>query len=319
MTGDDNIIKIKSPKQPKAEIETIKIPNWKNYQEIIIHSLKGSSRAFFITCSIKSLVTMVLRLIRKKISLYHFKDAISSSLPFAKMVGSFTLIWKLVSNILYFHTKRVSKLNGCIAGSLASLSLLFETRQNRVTYVQQFFMRSMQAGKNAMKYRDIPTVPHGDSIIFAFSCASILYAYAFRPDSLPRVYYQWMLKKAMVPKAALIMHAEHNTLQEVQGQLYKVDVEKIKNVLLKTGASPANTKRMMAYVKENNGSMPGYNCASFHPKINSCSKHAAYLFSRTFCDMIPVYGALNLIPLIFFKPMQLIKRYYTINLVHQNI
>jgi hypothetical protein len=233
--------------------------------------------------------------------LIDIKESFIHSLPFAKMIGSFAFIWKLISNILFFHTKRVSKLNGFIAGAIASLSLLFESRENRVIYIQQLFMRSMQAGKNAMKYRNIPTVPHGDSIIFAFSCASILYAYGFYPDTLPKEYYSWMLKKSMVSKQALNFLAQHCANQDKIGYYVPVDSNSVQEILKSTNATAETTKFLLDYIKQNNGAMPGIPCNFFHPITYSCSKHCSYLWLKIFYDMIPVYSALTITPLFIFK------------------
>jgi hypothetical protein len=61
----------------------------------------------------------------------------------------------------------------------------------------------MQAGKNALKQRDLWNVPHGDTLLFCFSCASILYAYCYRPETLPADYYKFLVEKGGVSKDIL--------------------------------------------------------------------------------------------------------------------
>ena len=74
---------------------------------------------------------------------------------FSLMIGGFTFIWKFISNYLAFVQGKHTKRQGAIAGFLAGLAILFETEENRIGYAQQFFMRSMQSGKNALKQRKV--------------------------------------------------------------------------------------------------------------------------------------------------------------------
>lgn len=100
--------------------------------------------------------------------------------------GLFSFIWKLVNNTLAFNRKRDGKLNSAIAGGIAGLAILVETRENRVDIAQQLLARSMQAGYNALHTRQLLTLPHGDSFLFAISTASILYAYTMHPYTIPK-------------------------------------------------------------------------------------------------------------------------------------
>lgn len=177
---------------------TEKKPKWNSVKEIVVHSFKGALRSYGLAFGIKSLVSLLIKIAKRSaIS----KDLIRRSLDFnfANMIGSYTFIWKLLSNLLLYKTGQFTKLNGFVAGSVAGLSIAFETKENRIGYAQQFFMRSMHTCKNHLKGNGI-YIPYGDSIMFSFACASILYAFSFRSDTIPREYYGWMVARTRVPK-----------------------------------------------------------------------------------------------------------------------
>ena len=102
--------------------------------------------------AIKSLVSIAIKTARTKryitndnrLGIKIILDCIRASQPFTKMIATFTFLWKLISNTLYYKTGKLEKRNGFIAGSVASIAMLFETRENRIGYAQQFFMRAMQ-------------------------------------------------------------------------------------------------------------------------------------------------------------------------------
>ena len=121
------------------------VPKWNSINQILIHSAKGSIRAGLMATSIKSLVAIAIKFARtKRLSMQIIMDAVHASAGFTKMIASYTFIWKFITNALHFRTGKVEKRNGFIGGCLASFGMLFETRENRIGYAQQFFMRAMQ-------------------------------------------------------------------------------------------------------------------------------------------------------------------------------
>ena len=101
------------------------------------------------------------------------------------MIGFFSFIWKFITNLLLYYSKKPSKIHGAIGGGIAGLSILFEKRSTRIVLSQQFFVRSMQASYNILKSRQLFSFSHGDSLLFCLSCASIMYAYVMQPDTIP--------------------------------------------------------------------------------------------------------------------------------------
>ncbi|KAJ3259978.1 hypothetical protein HK103_001488 [Boothiomyces macroporosus] len=265
----------------------VTIPKWNSFSQILMHALKGSSRAFAISFLIRGGITFLLslnKLVRKKI-------------------GAFSLIWKLVSNTLVYVEGHHSKRQGAVAGFLSGFAILLETRQNRIGFTQQFFMRSMQAGKNALKQRKIPTVPHGDTLLFCLACAQLLYASAFRPSTLPREYYGFIIRTAKVPKQFLVGQALH--LQNMRDIEYKADDTMVK-VMESLGGTPTNIQKLKERIAKHSGRMIGLPCGIYHPKDDSCLKCAALKWTAVYRQMSPVYLTLNFVPLLVLKTKQFI-------------
>ncbi|KAJ3272627.1 hypothetical protein HDV01_005374 [Terramyces sp. JEL0728] len=218
---------------------------------------------------------------------------------FGSMIGLFSFIWKTVSNSLAYIEGKHTKRQGAIAGFLAGLAILCETKENRIGYTQQFFMRSMQAGKNALKQRKFPTVPHGDTLLFSFACAQILYSYAFRPLTLPKEYYSFMIKTARVPKQSLVTQAAHIRKLESIGE-YNVG-DTFTKTMKELGATKGNMQRLQDYLTKFNGKMPGIPCLIYHPKEDSCISCSAKKWYQVFMQMTPVYLSLNIVPVLVLK------------------
>ncbi|KAJ3337867.1 hypothetical protein HDU91_001361, partial [Kappamyces sp. JEL0680] len=288
-------------------------PKWNSVAEIFVHSLKGALRSLVLSGSIKGGISFFLSLFRVAKGKLSFGKALHvfvdpSTTRFAAMIGSFTFLWKFINNVLYLRAGRLTKRNGAIAGAVAGLSLLFETKENRIGYAQQFFFRSMQAGKNALKHREIWTLPHGDSILFCIATASILYAYCFRPDTIPRGYYSWMKARARVPAPVLQQHCSHvAAIEKHQSQYFDIDLPKYKALLDTTKASPRNRELFFKYLADHDGKMPGFPCSLYHPTSDGCTIHFARLWSKIFTEMLPVYFSLSAIPMLALNPNKLLK------------
>jgi hypothetical protein len=235
-----------------------------------------------------------------RISLFQaFTSSIGKeTIQFSQMIGMFSFLWKLVSNCLHFGTNSYSKRNGAIAGAIAGLALLIETPENRVTIAQQFFMRSMQAGKNALKQRRLFSFTHGDTLLFSVAVASIMYAYTMHPSTIPREYYSWIVQHGRVPKVMLELNRS-NTVAVNRG-IQKVDVNQVTHALKTIKATPENVQKTFDYIKKY-GYMPHVPCSCVHGRETSCTIYCVSVWYRTFIDMVPVYLSLNAVPTLVFK------------------
>ncbi|KAJ3272813.1 hypothetical protein HDV01_005241 [Terramyces sp. JEL0728] len=286
-------------------------PEWKNIQEIIKHSLKGASRSFFVAFLLRGGVSFIIRLI----AVFRGRTTVFSALKasmgfetqrFAKMIASFSLTWKLISNILHFKTKKNLKRNGAFAGAIAGLAVLIESPENRVAIAQQFSMRALQGAKNALKQRNLFSMPHGDTLLFSLAVASIMYAYTMHPETIPREYYSWIVQHGRVPKVIVELNRENT--KGNQAGYFPANIEALKAALVKTHATPENTKSLFEYIKENNGIAPHLPCSAIHARENSCVKYQAGVWYKTFLEMSPVYFSLNAVPTLLFKFKSVIEK-----------
>ena len=144
--------------------------------------------------------------------------------------------------------------------------------------------------------------------MFCFSCASLLYAYAFRPKTLPKEYYKWMVGKARVDPTVLQAHNELIQDQSIFGQGMKIEKDRWMRILDNLKATKRNKEFVGDYMSRHNGAMPGIPCKYFHPKQESCVWYCANLYKKTFVDILPVYMSLNAIPIAIFKFQQVVKK-----------
>ncbi|KAJ3259977.1 hypothetical protein HK103_001487 [Boothiomyces macroporosus] len=289
----------------KEEIQPVQLPKWKSLNQIFTHSATSSARVFIVSFLIRGGVKFLLLLLKSLVDA--IKEAFGGEATrFGSMIGLFSFIWKLVSNSLAFIEGKHTKRQGAIAGFLAGFAILCESKENRVGYTQQFFMRSMQAGKNALKQRQFPTVPHGDTLLFSLACAQILYSYAFRPQTLPREYYSFMLKTARVPKQSLLTQAAHIRKREAIGEYAVGDT--FTKAMEELGATKGNMQRLQDYISRFNGEMPGIPCLIYHPKEDSCVKCSTTKWYQVFMQMTPVYLSLNIVPVLVLKTKHFLQK-----------
>jgi hypothetical protein len=166
----------------------------------------------------------------------------------------------------------------------------------------------MQAGKNALKSRDITILPHGDSFLFALATASILYAFVFRPDTIPKGYYGWMKARARVPTPVLLDHAAHQVKLHEISSSFPIDTQHYDALLERTKATDGNREIFRGYVERNGGCIPGYPCVLFHPTSDGCVNHFCSLWKAVFKEMIPVYFSLSMVPLLVLNPAKLFRQ-----------
>eukprot|EP00842_Homolaphlyctis_polyrhiza_P001956 jgi/Hompol1/2761/HPOL_003023-RA len=317
-----------------APLQPVVPPNWSSITQILLHALKGGARSFALAFALRGGITFVIKLfkvIRKRATLH---DAIQSffhieSHRFARMIGAFSFIWKLVNNSLLFYRGggRQSKANGAIAGALAGLSILFEIEENRIGIAQQLFMRSMQAGYNALHTRKMLRIPHGDTLMMAVACGSIMYAYVVHPSTLPKSFYSFMVRTARVPGPILEFNRENIRKWEAAKitwpasdgrggvdlensaalEALKVDKSRIAQLLKTFKAGRGVAESVDQYVDSHRGVIPMVPCAMVHPSNIDCFKYGAGLWATVFWSILPVYGSLNGVPVLIFKTRSFLK------------
>ncbi|TCD68617.1 hypothetical protein EIP91_010272 [Steccherinum ochraceum] len=189
-----------------------------------------------------------------------------------------------------------SILAGAIAGAVA---VGFEKEGRRTTIAQQLFVRGLQGSYNTFSARSGYSLPHGDVLLFSLCCGQILYSFLIRPDTLPPAYVNWMSHACKVHPSAVSVNRDLVT----EGHFKIPDLDYIIN---RKDIAPGNLtellerKRLAQLPTPDFGTLVGP-CATIHPRIESCTYVQLERFFVVVRWMLPIYGALTVIPMLLFK------------------
>ncbi|KAH9031452.1 hypothetical protein EDB83DRAFT_2419882 [Lactarius deliciosus] len=166
--------------------------------------------------------------------------------------------------------RKSARWHSIVAGAVAGgIAISFETPSRRSGIAQQLFVRGLQGSYNAYSEKHGFRVPHGDVLVFALSCAQIMYSFLLRPDTLPKSYTTWC---GQIPKEAVSINRDM-----VRSHTFDLDLH------------PANATAIDAW----RAVQPPYGpCAASHPHVR---------FFTVFRWTLPIYGALHVVPMLLFK------------------
>jgi hypothetical protein len=165
------------------------------------------------------------------------------------------------------------------------------------------FVRGLQAAYNQYTPALGISVPHGDVLLFGLCCGQIMFAWLLSPETIPREYANWIQGVSGVPPTAVSANrtAVRNNL---------ITAAPIQRALATPGVTPRNTAILEnMLMKVNTSWKPDYHipCALLHPWVDSCIMCNTGRFFTRFRTMLPVYGALHLIPMLVFRRHQVMK------------
>ncbi|KAF5354601.1 hypothetical protein D9758_011180 [Tetrapyrgos nigripes] len=203
--------------------------------------------------------------------------------------------------------KRTQRWHAAFAGAIAGgLGVLWEKKSRRVTIAQQLFVRGLQGSYNSWSTNRGISIPHGDVLLFSLVCGQIMYAWLLRPDSLPKGYRLWISNAAKVPNAAVNMNHD-------LARLGTFNMKDVDNILARSDITPYNQtylsqlkeagEKHMPFIPEGKlPFLPKYApCSAVHPMQTSCLEVPVDRFWKVFKWMLPIYGALHIIPPIIFR------------------
>ncbi|KAF8885816.1 hypothetical protein BD779DRAFT_1442157 [Infundibulicybe gibba] len=318
--------------EPVAEID--------GWRECVVHAASGGFRSGGLAFIIRACVNIVLAAIRihrvpRDLRFSVIRHAIfgTDTWRFATMLGTFTSVYKFLLNALPLlipainpapspllparadpkphlsaHAqlamvrKRTRRWHAALAGLLAGgLAIGCEKRNRRGIIAQQMFVRGLQGSYNAYTTKRGIHVPHGDVLVFSLACGQILYGFLLRPDSLPRSYTNWIGQAAKVPRECVRM----NFALFRSGTCNPGDIDAL---LRAPGTTPSNymdllrlRDRLFPSVAQG-VYIPNYApCSAIHPLISSCLSVPLDRFFAVSKWMLPIYGALHIVPAVLFK------------------
>ncbi|KAH9029497.1 hypothetical protein EDB85DRAFT_1966271 [Lactarius pseudohatsudake] len=188
--------------------------------------------------------------------------------------------------------RRSARWHSIVAGAVAGgIAISFENPSRRNGIAQQLFVRGLQGSYNAYSEKHGFRVPHGDVLVFALSCAQIMYSFLLRPDTLPRSYTTWINAAGQLPKEAVSINRDM-----VRSHTFNlVDLERI---IARPDLHPANATAIDVW----RAAQPPYGpCAASHPHVASCAYTPIERFFTVFRWILPIYGALHVVPMLLFK------------------
>ncbi|KAF9406971.1 hypothetical protein BGZ94_002885, partial [Podila epigama] len=266
------------------------------FQGVFLHAVLGAIRSGGVSYGMKAMVNLclgLLKLMKGKSSFGPiFKDAFfgADAIRFGSFFGAFSFLWKFVNNGLKLHRGKDDRLNGAIAGAVAGLAILIESKERRAALAQQMLIRSLQGVYNAFKHRGLFSFRHGDAALFALACGQVMYAYTMQPDSIPPEYLKFMLNTARVPGEALAFNRAR-----VRG--FPVDVQQVQALVKRFRGTPKAMETVSA-LTEYTDIIP---CAVLHPRYDSCRINNAERFYQVTKNILPVYATLNFVPLLVLR------------------
>ncbi|OBZ87329.1 hypothetical protein A0J61_04629 [Choanephora cucurbitarum] len=287
---------MKLKRNPSERMDPKDWPKPNTPKDIVQHALIGASRAFLLAYGVRGSISFCLylfRVLRKRapwslILEASFKNP--DSLRFGAMFGTFALLWKSINNGMRYYRGKDDRLNGLVSGAIAGLSILFEKKERRVDIAQQLLVRSLQAIYNAGKARDIFYFKNGDALLFAVTCAQVLYAYTMHPETLPPDFYSFMVKAARCPKGALLLNEKN-----VRG----VPITPTEALDMISKLRP--TTHAVEVVSKIPLDMPAIPCEMLHPWMDGCQMTALERFAKVFKNFLPVYGTLHFVPMLLLR------------------
>ncbi|KAL1294852.1 hypothetical protein HN51_055698 [Arachis hypogaea] len=207
------------------------------------------------------------------------------------LFGGFTGSYHGLRCLLRKLRKKETPWNAILAGSVAGFSILaLNDSSRRRTLALYLLARVAQCAYNSAKSKNKFHLwgshwRHGDTLLFALSCAQVMYGFVMRPESLPKSYQDFIQKTG--PVAAPVYKAIR---ENCRGQA--VDVASLHAYLSRVGKSE--------YIKleEFPSIIP---CSIIHPGTNSCLAHQAKATSATFKKTFPLYFSLTFVPFVVLR------------------
>lgn len=264
-------------------------------------SWDGFTRGFTLGYGVRaglSLATKLFSVIRKgrfaalnwsllsETSLVYRVDAVRLGL----FCGGYTAVYHAARHWLGKLARLDQSQRDILAGALAGLCVLFQSRDRRRTLALYTLARVAQCSYNSLKSQGKwhfwgSDWPHGDWLLFGTSTAQIMWAYVMRPETLPTSYWNFIVNAGPIHKTVLKAVKASN-----EGSA--LDAPALVEYCVKAGASCAPN------IGSDAACVP---CDIMHPHTASCALATITAGAGTFRKTFPLYMSISLVPYCVFN------------------
>ncbi|KAK9805247.1 hypothetical protein WJX72_008453 [[Myrmecia] bisecta] len=278
---------------PFKEAREAAMPLWKP-------ALDGFKRGFVLAYGVRAGIGIVARALQlwrarqysalggwgllSEKGLVYREDAVRLGL----FVGGFTGLYHLLHEVLAARcgTPQNEGQICFIAGTVAGLTLLFQTGGRRRTLAMYMAARLAQCWYNSLKTQGRwhfwgSNWDYGDALLFALSSAQVMYAYVMRPETLPESYWRFIVRSG--PIDAKVLEAVRSTNR---GQ--PVNVEAVNAYVSAAGGATFLTSAFPRQIP----------AAILHPWTTSALRNFGKVTFDTFRKTFPLYMSLTLVPYV---------------------
>eukprot|EP00873_Tetraselmis_striata_P038194 jgi/Tetstr1/458458/TSEL_004313.t1 len=267
----------------------------------------GFTRGFTLGYGVRagmSLATKLFSILRKgrfaalnwsilsESSLVYREDAVRLGL----FCGGYSAVYHAARHWLGKLARLDQSQRDMLAGAIAGLCILFQSRDRRRTLALYTLARVAQCTYNSMKAQGKwhfwgSDWAHGDWLLFGASTAQIMWAYAMRPETLPDGYWSFIVNAGPIPKIVLKAIKASNSGEHV-------DAPALVDYCLNAGASCAPDIAVDA------ACVP---CSVMHPRTTSCAMATCAAGAGTFRKTFPLYMSISLVPFVVFNTKRAMK------------
>ncbi|TFK61036.1 hypothetical protein BDN72DRAFT_485408 [Pluteus cervinus] len=207
--------------------------------------------------------------------------------------------------------KKTRKWHAALAGAISGgLAIMWEARSRRGVISQQI---GLQGSYNSYTKKRGIHIPYGDVLVFALASGQIMYGFLLRPDTLPRSYSTWIGQAGKIPPECVRMN-----MSMVRDQSFEIaDLDRVVSFPETTAENRVNLLSLKSLflnrsLEANPIPDPAYfppyaPCSAIHPALTNCTTVPLDRFVAVFKWMLPIYGALHLVPAILFKRAAFLK------------
>ncbi|TDH74244.1 hypothetical protein CCR75_006690 [Bremia lactucae] len=170
------------------------------------------------------------------------------------------------------------------SGAIAALALGFMDPKRRRSFALYALTRALQCGYNTAKRQKRwhfwgSDWQYGDALLFALSCAQVMYAYIMRPSTLPSDYFDFIQRTGPVEPETLEMVHNVNRGDPVSAATFQKLMDRKPGI---PRALPLPTDIV--------------SCRLVHANADSCLVGALLCFKRAFQKTFPLYLSLFIVP-----------------------